>query len=186
MRCDAACMMHDARGTKRQGSDVTLTRRNGGRGESGEGGIHGGTWPSLAGWCIHGSRGWGGGREGGGDRIAEREGGGGRDAAGRQAGRYYERRRGVRWADGGGREGSLEVGSIWRKVVEVAETLLTTTARSGMGGSEALVGCVREGRAEGGPAATRRRLVGWTAMGAATHHHAARRGEKKLLVVVVT
>lgn len=35
MRCDAACMMHDARGTKRQGSDVTLTRRNGGRGERG-------------------------------------------------------------------------------------------------------------------------------------------------------
>ena len=131
--------------------------------------------------------GWREGRGGGGDRIAEREGGGGRDAAGRQAGRYYERRRGVRWADGGGREGGrLEVGSIWRKVVEVAETLLTTTARkSGMGGSEALVGCVREGEAEGGPAATRRRLVGWTAMGAATHHHAARRGEKKLLLLVV-
>lgn len=133
--------------------------------------------------------GWREGRGGGGDRIAEREGGGGRDAAGRQAGRYYERRRGVRWADGAGREGgSLEVGSIWRKVVGVAETLLTTTARSGMGGSEALVGCVREGKAGGGPAATRRRLVGWTAMGAATHHHAARRGEKKLLrlLVVVT
>ena len=142
--------------------------------------------------CIHGSRGWDGGRAGGGgDRIAEREGGGGRDAASRQAGRYYERRRGVRWADGGGRGGSLEVGSRWRKVVEVAETLLTTTtARSGMGGSEALVGCVRGVEAGGGPAATRRRVVGWTAMGAATHHHAARRGEKKLLrlllLVVVT